>query len=49
LLLQLIKTLKMEGSAWVGKYAKGGSARTASGRKVYIAIDSVQGHLASNG
>ena len=47
--VQLVKTLKKEGQEWVSKYARGGSARTASARKFYVAIDSVQGHLASNG
>ena len=46
---QLIKDLRTEGAAWVGRYASGGAVRIESGRKVYIAIDSVQGHLASNG
>ena len=45
----LVKDLKTKGYAWVSKYARGGSARTASARKFYIAVDAVQGHLASNG
>lgn len=47
--VDLIKSLKKEGQEWVSKYARGGSARTVSARKFYIAIDAVQGHLASNG
>lgn len=39
----------MEGNAWVGAYAKGGGARTLSARKLYVVIDAVQGHMASNG
>lgn len=45
----LIKTLKQEGSEWVSKYARGGSARNQSARTMYIAVDAVIGHLASNG
>lgn len=45
----LVKDLKAKGFTWVSKYARGGSARTASARKFYIAVDAVQGHLASNG
>ncbi|KAJ9519243.1 hypothetical protein QJQ45_017906 [Haematococcus lacustris] len=45
----LIKSLKSDGTAWVSKYARGGSARTQSARRMYIAVDSVVGHLASNG
>ena len=45
----LVKELKKEGQQWVSKYARGGSARTLSARKFYIAVDQVQGHLAFNG
>ncbi|EFJ51573.1 hypothetical protein VOLCADRAFT_103473 [Volvox carteri f. nagariensis] len=45
----LIKTLRTEGSDWVSKYARGGSARTDSARRMYIAVDALIGHLASNG
>lgn len=45
----LIKSLKTEGSTWVSKYARGGSARSQSARNMYIAVDAVQGYLASNG
>ena len=45
----LVKVLKKEGQEWVSKYARGGSARTVSARKFYIAVDQVQGHLAFNG
>lgn len=47
--IKLIKQLKLDGSAWVGRYASGGGARSLSGRKMYIAVDSVQGHMASYG
>lgn len=46
---QLVKKIKAEGQAWVSKYARGGSARKLSARRVYIAVDALQGHLASNG
>lgn len=45
----LVKALKKDGQVWVSKYARGGSARALSARKFYIAVDAVQGHLASNG
>lgn len=47
--LALVKQLKAESPVWVSKYARGGSARTLSARRFYIAVDAVQGHLASNG
>ncbi len=47
--IPLIKSLKSDGFTWVSKYARGGSARTQSARRMYIAVDSVVGHLASNG
>jgi hypothetical protein len=43
------KALRADGQAWVSKYARGGSARTASARKFYVAVDALQGHFASNG
>jgi hypothetical protein len=45
----LIKSLKVDGSTWVSKYARGGSAKTQSARNMYIAVDAVQGYMASNG
>jgi hypothetical protein len=45
----LIKRLKVDGSTWVSKYARGGSAKTQSARNMYIAVDAVQGYMASNG
>lgn len=47
--LTLVKEIKLEGPGWVSKYARGGSARTLSARRFYIAVDAVEGHLASNG
>ena len=43
------KRLKNNGLDWVSKYARGGSARSQSARKLYIAIDGLLGFLASNG
>ena len=43
------QALRKDGAAWVAKYARGGSARKVSARRMYIAIDALQGHLASNG
>ncbi|PRW58412.1 photosystem II repair PSB27- chloroplastic [Chlorella sorokiniana] len=47
--LQIIKELKAEMPAWVSKYARGGSARTVSARKLYVVADAISGHFASNG
>lgn len=49
LYLQLIKELKAEMPAWVSKYARGGSARTVSARKLYVVVDAISGHFAANG
>lgn len=46
---QAIASIKAEGSKWVSKYARGGSARKQSARKFYIVIDALQGHFAANG
>lgn len=43
------KALKAAGAAWAAKYARGGSARAPSARRMYIAADAIQGHLAANG
>mmetsp|Transcript_5623 Transcript_5623/g.13233 ORF Transcript_5623/g.13233 Transcript_5623/m.13233 type:complete len:226 (+) Transcript_5623:151-828(+) len=45
----LIKDMKVKCSDWVSKYARGGSARSQSARKMYVAVDAVTGFLASNG
>ncbi len=34
--------LRKDGSAWVSKYARGGSARKLSARRFYIAVDALQ-------
>jgi len=47
--IDLIKQIKGDMNQWVGKYARGGSARKESARKVYIVIDALQGHLVQNG
>lgn len=47
--IPLIKSLKQDGLTWVSKYARGGSARSQSARRMYTAVDSVVGHLAANG
>ena len=44
-----VQALRKDGATWVAKYARGGSARKVSARRMYIAIDALQGHLASNG
>lgn len=41
--------LRADGSAWVSRYARGGSARAVSARRFYVAVDALGGHLASNG
>jgi len=44
-----MQELRKETGQWVSKYARGGSARKLSARRFYIAVDALQGHLASNG
>ncbi|CAK0784694.1 hypothetical protein CVIRNUC_007898 [Coccomyxa viridis] len=46
---KLVGELRKEAGQWVAKYARGGSARKLSARRFYIAVDALQGHLASNG
>ena len=43
------RALKKAGNNWCGKYAPGGSAKTASGRAFYNAINQVVGHYNANG
>lgn len=45
----LIKDMKVKCGNWVSKYARGGSARTQSARKMYVAVDSVIGFLSNAG
>ena len=44
-----MQSIKLDGSAWASKYARGGSARKLSARKFYIVVDALQGHITSNG
>ena len=44
-----ISVLKKDGNTWSSKYAPGGSAKTASGRAFYNAINQVSGHFNANG
>ena len=46
---QVIKELKADMPKWVSKYARGGSARKTSARKLYVVVDAISGHFASNG
>ena len=41
--------LKKAGNNWCSKYAPGGSAKTASGRAFYNAINQLVGHYNANG
>jgi hypothetical protein len=45
----LVKPLRAECQRWASSYARGGSARSQSARSMYVAVDAVMGHLASNG
>lgn len=45
----LVKKLRAECTKWASAYARGGSARSQSARSMYVAVDAVMGHLASNG
>lgn len=46
---KVIAQIKKDGSTWVSKYARGGSARKQAARKMYIVVDALQGHFAANG
>ncbi len=37
-----VQLLRKDGSTWVSKYARGGSARKLSARRFYIAVDALQ-------
>ncbi|MEO2191723.1 MAG: hypothetical protein ABGY24_04720 [bacterium] len=45
----IVKTVKKESLDWVSRYARGGSARAKSARTLYVVVDAVQGHVATNG
>jgi hypothetical protein len=45
----VVQSVKKESLDWVSKYARGGSARAKSARTLYVVVDAVQGHLATNG
>lgn len=45
----LVKGLRADCQKWASQYARGGSARSQSARSMYVAVDAVMGHLASNG
>lgn len=44
-----LQLLKSDARLWTSKYARGGSVRKPSARKIYIVVDALQGHLTSNG
>lgn len=45
----IVKEVKKESLDWVSRYARGGSARAKSARTLYVVVDAVQGHVATNG
>ena len=45
----IVKSVKKESLDWVSRYARGGSARAKSARTLYVVVDAVQGHVATNG
>ena len=45
----IVKAVKKESLDWVSRYARGGSARAKSARTLYVVVDAVQGHVATNG
>lgn len=42
-------SIQLNGKTWTSKYAPGGSARLESAQKIYVVVDSLLGHFASNG
>eukprot|EP01024_Parvocaulis_polyphysoides_P011061 TRINITY_DN13894_c0_g1_i1.p2 TRINITY_DN13894_c0_g1~~TRINITY_DN13894_c0_g1_i1.p2 ORF type:complete len:126 (+),score=26.15 TRINITY_DN13894_c0_g1_i1:374-751(+) len=47
--LNCIKIIKLDGGAWVSKYAPGGSVRKDSARRMYIIVDALSGWFAQSG
>lgn len=47
--MQALNEVKSEGKAWIAAHAKGGSAPGQAAKRMYVAVDAVQGHVASNG
>eukprot|EP01023_Acetabularia_acetabulum_P050664 TRINITY_DN54_c1_g1_i2.p1 TRINITY_DN54_c1_g1~~TRINITY_DN54_c1_g1_i2.p1 ORF type:complete len:226 (-),score=38.84 TRINITY_DN54_c1_g1_i2:165-842(-) len=47
--LNCIKLIKSDGGVWVSKYARGGSARKDSARRMYIIVDALGGFFAQSG
>lgn len=44
-----INNIKKDGKKWIAEYARGGSASGQSAKRMYVAVDSVLGHVAANG
>lgn len=47
--IQALNDVKNEGKAWIAAHAKGGSAPGQAGKRMYVAVDAVQGHANANG
>lgn len=46
---KVIALIKKDGATWASKYARGGSARKQAARSMYIVVDALLSHFASNG
>lgn len=46
---KVIAQIKKDGATWASKYARGGSARKQAARSMYVAVDALLSHFASNG
>jgi hypothetical protein len=47
--IQALNEVKTEGKAWIAAHAKGGSAPGQAAKRMYVAVDAVQGHANANG
>ena len=47
--LAALKTIKEDGKKWIAAHARGGSAPGQAAKRMYVAVDAILGHAASNG
>lgn len=47
--IEALNEVKTEGKAWIAAHAKGGSAPGQAAKRMYVAVDAVQGHASANG
>lgn len=45
----MINNIKTDAKKWISDYARGGSASGQATKRMYVAVDSVLGHVTANG